>query len=85
MKRIDFLPQAAVEVERETRFYRREAGPDVAGRFVKAVEHATRFAIEFPDAGSAGPAETRRVQVQGFPYSVVYRSLHGRILVLARA
>jgi toxin ParE1/3/4 len=85
LKRIHFLPQAGVEVERETRYYRREAGPGVAGRFVRAIEQATRVAMEFPDAGSAGPEDTRRLQVQGFPYSLFYRPIEDGVLVLAVA
>jgi toxin ParE1/3/4 len=85
VKRIRFLPQADAEVEAETRYYRREAGPEVASRFVKAVEQATRLALEFPDAGSEGLDQTRRVQLKSFPYSLVYRPVQDGIVVFAVA
>lgn len=72
-------------MERETRYYRREAGPEIASRFVRAVEQATRLALEFPDAGSAGVEHTRSVQVKGFPYSVVYRPVDEGVVVFAVA
>jgi plasmid stabilization system protein ParE len=72
-------------VERETQYYRREAGPEVASRFVRAVEQAARLVLEFPDAGSAGVEQTRHVQLKGFPYSFVYRPVEEEVVVFAVA
>jgi toxin ParE1/3/4 len=85
VKRVRFLAQADAEVEAETQYYRREAGPEVSGRFVKAVEQATLLALEFPDAGSEGTENTRRVQLKGFPHTLVYRPVQDGIVVFAVA
>jgi len=83
--RVRFIPQADAEVAWETRYYRREAGPTVAQRFVRALEEATRLAREFPDAGSPGTENTRHIQLKGFPFSIVYRRVPEGILVFALA
>jgi toxin ParE1/3/4 len=85
VKQIRFHPQADAEVEAETQYYRREAGPEVSSRFVKAVEQAVRLALEFPNSGSEGLANTRRLQLKGFPHSLVYRSVDEGIVVFAVA
>jgi toxin ParE1/3/4 len=85
LKQIRFLPEADAEVAVETQYYRKEAGPEVASRFVRAVEQAARLVLEFPDAGSAGVEETRRVQVKGFPHALVYRPVEDGIVVFAVA
>lgn len=85
MRRIRFLPQAAAEVRAETRYYRLEAGSEVSKRFVRAVELATQLATEFPDAGSPGPERTRRIQLKGFPFSLIYRLAGDEIVVFAVA
>ena len=85
MRRIRFIPQADAEVETETRYYRREAGSEIANQFVKAVEQASRLALEFPAAGSPSPANTRRVQLKKFPFSLIYRSVEDEIIVFAVA
>ncbi|HEV3077244.1 MAG TPA: type II toxin-antitoxin system RelE/ParE family toxin [Thermoanaerobaculia bacterium] len=85
MKVIRFHPGADAEVEAETRYYRRQAGVEVSRRFVEAVEQATRVALEFPNAGSEGIANTRRLQLRGFPHSLVYRPVGDEIVVFAVA
>lgn len=69
----------------ETQHYRREASPEVASRFVMAVEQAARLVLEFPDAGSVGVEKTRRLQVKGFPHALVYRRVEDGIVVFAVA
>jgi toxin ParE1/3/4 len=85
VNRARFLPQADAELLAEIRYYRGEAGPDVASRFVKIVEQATRLALEFPGAGSPGPKDTRRIQLHGFPHSLIYRPVPEGIVVFAIA
>lgn len=85
MRQIRFHPRADAEVEAQTRYYRREAGPEVASRFVTAVEETARLALEFPNAGSEGAAKTRRLQLKGFPHSLVYRQVEEEIVVFAVA
>jgi plasmid stabilization system protein ParE len=85
VKRAHFIPQADAEVEAETQYYRREAGSAVANHFVKAVEQATRLALEFPDAGSPGAGNTRRIQLKKFPFALIYRPEQEGIVVFAVA
>lgn len=85
MKQVRFHPLADAEVEAETRYYRRQASAEVSRRFVKAVEQAARLALEFPNAGSEGLAKTRRLQLEGFPHSLVYSLDEEGIVVFAVA
>lgn len=85
MRRIRFVPQADAEVAAETRYYRREAGPEIASQFVKAVEQASCLAAEFPAAGSPSHANTRRIQLKKFPFSLIYQLAEDEIVVFAVA
>ena len=85
MKHVRFHPLADAEVEAETRYYRRQASAEVSRRFVDAVEQAVRLALEYPNAGSEELANTRRLQLKGFPYSLVYRPEGDEIVVFAVA
>lgn len=63
-------------------FYERES-PGLGLRFLRVVEAASQRAEETPNVGSPLGDLDRRRAVTGFPYSLVYRSEHERILVLA--
>lgn len=60
------------------RWYRREAGVDVAQRFVASVAETFAAIAEMPAIGSAswgdylGIAGLRTRRIQGFPYDVFY-------------
>lgn len=54
-------------------------------RFAVAVEVATARALTFPLSGTPAAADTRRMIVRGFPYSVFYRPQEDGIVVFAVA
>lgn len=71
---------ADLDVENAVDYYRCEAGPDVALRFIDAVCEAYRSIANDPAIGSARYADQLDIpglrfrSVRGFPYLVFYRS-----------
>jgi plasmid stabilization system protein ParE len=84
MRSIRFLAAARRELLAEALYYR-ESGAGLGVKFVRAVEQALAIAVQFPLAGSPGPAATRKVTVKGFPFSLVYLQEDGGIVVVAIA
>jgi toxin ParE1/3/4 len=71
MKTIRFLAAARRELLAEVLHYNEmEAG--LGAKFARAFEEALAIAVQFPLAGSPGPAATRKVILKGFPFSAYY-------------
>jgi toxin ParE1/3/4 len=71
MKTIRFLAAARRELLAEVLHYNEiEAG--LGAKFARAFEEALAIAVQFPLAGSPGPAATRKVILRGFPFSTYY-------------
>lgn len=64
------------------RFYEQES-PGLGHRFLQVVDETARRIELTPSAGSPIGSKDRRRVVEGFPYSVVYRSEAGHTVVLA--
>ena len=66
------------------RFYKREAGVGVAGRFLSEVERVLLLLQQFPDIGTPTRDQRRSYPLNGFPYSIIYRFVdaHVRVLVV---
>jgi len=64
------------------RFYRREAGNRLAGRFLEEFERVMKLLDEFPDLGTPTGEDRRTFPLTGFPYSVIYRHVNGDVRVL---
>ena len=79
-----FVPAARREFLAEIIYYNQEEA-GLGDRFSAAVEEATVRALAFPLAGSPAAANTRRVFLQGFPFSVVYRAVPAGIVIFAVA
>ena len=82
MKAVRFHPDARAELLAATRFYREEAvglGRAMAGELRTALERVT----EFPESGSPDGDDLRKVFLDRFPFTVVYRASGGEIEVLA--
>lgn len=79
-----FHPEAWAEFTNELEFYSgtREG---VAPRFRECVELAVARAIAQPAGGAPSLRGTRSLCVKGFPLSVIYRVMDGRIEVIALA
>ena len=84
MTRVRFVAEARREFLAEVAYYEKER-VGLGDRFRVAVERSASIAAAFPLAGSPCAAETRRVVVKGFPYSVVYRPEGKGIVVFAIA
>ena len=69
-----FAPSARREFLAEIIYYNQEQA-GLGARFTAAVEEAAARALAFPRAGSPAAANTRRVFLQGFPFSIVYREV----------
>jgi plasmid stabilization system protein ParE len=65
--------------------YYQERVPDLGGELVEEVERAVEEIASFPEIGSPYLADTRRVLVRRFPYSVVYQVRPDGIVILAVA
>jgi toxin ParE1/3/4 len=84
MKTIRFLAAARRELLAEVLHYNEiEVGSGV--KFARAFEQALAIAVQFPLAGSPGPAATRKVLLKGFPFSVYYLEEGGELIVVAVA
>lgn len=84
MKHARFVTPARQEFLAEVAHYR-AVQPELAARFVAAVEEVTCRAMAFPLSGTPGPNKTRRLSVKDFPFSIVYRSERDGVIVFAVA
>ena len=84
MKRARFIAAARLEFLAEVVYYN-EAQPGLGERFTTAVEEAAARAVGFPLSGSPSRANTRRMIVRGFPFSLFYRAESDEIVVFAVA
>ena len=84
MNRARFITAARLEFLAEVIYYS-EAEAGLGARFNAAVEEAAARALAFPQSGSPSLSNTRRVLVNGFPFSLVYRPEPDGIVVFAVA
>jgi hypothetical protein len=71
VSRARFVAKARQEFLAEIAYYN-EAQPGLGMRFTEAVERATARALAFPLSGTPSASNTRRIFVQGFPFSLFY-------------
>lgn len=78
---------ARIDIDLAADYYEHEAGPDVALRFVDAVEAAFRAIVDRPRAASPGWSERLKIAglrsrpVARFPYLVFYKEHEDQIEV----
>lgn len=82
MSRARFVAAARQEFLAEVAYYS-EAQPGLGLRFTTAVEEAAARAVAFPLAGSPSVSNTRRVILNGFPFSLFYRPEGDGIVIFA--
>ena len=84
MNRVRFIGAARLEFLAEVVYYAEvEAG--LGARLSAAVEEAAARALAFPESGSPFRSNTRRVLVNGFPFSLIYRPEADGIVIFAVA
>lgn len=79
---VRFHPDARAELLAATRFYRNESvglGRALAGEVRSALDRIS----EFPESGSPDREDLRKVFLDRFPFTLVYRMRGGEIEVLA--
>jgi plasmid stabilization system protein ParE len=79
-----FHEDARSEFDEALSFYVME-GPALGIGFVSAVEHAVARAQSLPESAPLIRGKMRRMRVERFPYSVIYRHVDDAIRVLAVA
>lgn len=82
MARVTFTRQARIEA-RDARLWLKDRQPRTVEGFRRRVEDARRLLSDFPMAGRADAGDTRRLQLDPYPYSMVYRVLSDRVSVIA--
>lgn len=65
--------------------YYSEVEADLGVRFSAAVEEAAARALAFPESGLPFQSNTRRILVNGFPFSLIYRPEPDGIVIFAVA
>lgn len=78
-------PAARAELHEAAEWYALRAGQRVASDFVSAYDEARSRIVEYPQLGTPGAAETRKLRFRGFPYSLVYRLAKDHIVIVAIA
>src|SRR4051812_20648358 len=84
MATVEFLPEAALEVEEAVLWYSRR-GPELAPAFVNELDNALSAITERPLAWTQLQHGARRYVMPVFPYSVVFVIRGEIILVVAVA
>lgn len=84
MRKVKFIAPARREFLKEVGYYN-EQQSGVGADFAEEVEAATARALAYPDAGSPASKSTRRVLVNRFPFSIIYRPDSDGIVVFAVA
>lgn len=72
MKPVRFLEEAQEDLLEQVSYYE-EHQRSLGARFLESVEAALTLASERPKLGSPWKLRTRRVFINGFPFSIVYR------------
>jgi plasmid stabilization system protein ParE len=80
--RVQFITPAVQEFLAAVDFYETQAS-GLGNDFILDVEDSLRLIEEFPNLGSTGPADTRRIHLHRFPYSIVYLAEEDLLRVIA--
>ena len=83
-KAVEFQTEALLEYESAFEWYFARSRA-AASRFADEIQFAIERIAEHPDRWPSGPENTRKLVLQHFPFSVVYRELTDMILIVAIA
>ena len=78
-------PAARAELHGAAEWYALRAGRRVASDFISAYDEVRSRIVEYPQIGTPGAAETRKLRFRGFPYWLIYRLTEHHITVVAIA
>jgi len=82
VRRARFIAAARQEFLAEIAYYNEEK-PGLGASFVAAVEDAVARALAFPLAGTPSVANTRKIFLKGFPFTLFYRPESDGIVIFA--
>lgn len=82
MKPVRYLAAARLDLTEAVEFYG-ERDPELAERFLRAVEDAIAESQEFPNAGRPGRGRSRERRLRAFPFTLVYRAKRTELLIVA--
>lgn len=74
-----YEPAAQAEVTETVRRYLEVAGPIVADAFERELDTVIQLLLRFPLLGSPGLRSSRKLRLDGFPYTLHYR-LDGEVI-----
>ena len=73
---------AEIDLLEAARYYRREGGPKLAGRFLNEFDRVVGLLVEFHTLGTPVDDIRRHHILQDFPYSIIYREGNEGIRIL---
>ena len=82
--RVEFIRQAAQELDEAYEWYLEHSEAAASG-FLTAVEQSVRLLADRPEAWPPFEAGTRRVVVQQYPFSIIFRVHEQTIQIVAVA
>ncbi len=82
---IRYEPAARAEVAAAVRWYLSAAGVAVAEAFERELNTAVELLVRFPRLGTPGQKASRKLRLNGFPYTLHYRLEGELIRILAVA
>jgi plasmid stabilization system protein ParE len=76
---------AKIELSEALKYYRDQAGLDIARNFNQAAMRAARRLIKFPEIGVKAGHGIRRFVLQDYPYTLIYRATPEAVIIVAIA
>lgn len=83
--RLAWQSQARVEFGEALKYYRDQAGLDIARDFSHATMQAAQRLLEYPEMGVKTGHGARRFVMHDYPYTLVYRVMPEAIIIVAVA
>lgn len=83
--RLVWQSHAKVELGEALKYYRDQAGLDIARDFNQAAMQAAQRLLEYPELGVKTGHGARRFVLHDYPYTLIYRAMPEAIIIVAVA
>lgn len=77
---VRLLPRAASDLDEVVARYEREE-PGLGAKFAARFADTLQMIVTYPNVGAPFARKNRRCRMHGFPYGVLYRVIHGEVVV----